>query len=90
VTFAMTFPRLILACCLPLALTACGVPDLIAHGIKEYEKTRAPAVQPAAAPAEPAQAQPAVVREEPPSPVYTGATSPVSREAIQVESLPPR
>lgn len=86
----MTFPRLLLACCLPLALTACGVPDLIAHGIKEYEKTRAPTVQPAVAPAEPAQPQPAVVREEPPPPVYTGATSPAARESIMVENLPAR
>lgn len=76
----MTPSRLLVACLLPLAVSACGIPDLVAHGVKEIDKTNARS-QPAAAPARQPTAQPAVVREEPPP-------SPApARESIQVETL---
>ena len=45
---------LVLALLAPLALSACGVPDLVAHGVKTYEKSQQPRSQ-----AEPVVAQPA-------------------------------
>ena len=71
--------RLLVACLLPLAVTACGIPDLVAHGVKEFDKTSAKPQSPAPA-AQPA-AQPAVVHDDPPP-----TPAPV-RESISVEPL---
>ncbi|MEW5729440.1 MAG: hypothetical protein AB1918_16550 [Pseudomonadota bacterium] len=79
-----------LSCLLPLALSACGIPDIVAHGVKEFDKSQRKGgeVQPAAAPAHVQRPAPAVVQEEPPPPVYSGP-APSVRESISVEALPP-
>ena len=79
--------RLLLACVLPVALSACGVPDIIAHGGKEIDRGNQPQqVAPASAPAGQHRPAPAVMREEPPP---VAAPSPVApRESITVETLP--
>lgn len=63
----------------PLALAACGVPDLVAHGVKSYEKSqeRGP-VQPAIAQPEPAKHSYQPVRYEP------------ETQAEPVSGVPPR
>jgi hypothetical protein len=86
----MKLSRLMLACVLPLSLAGCGIPDLVAHGVKEFDKTqRKGEVQPAAAPAaRQPRPEPAVVQEAPP-PIYSGPSAPVARDSITVETLPP-
>jgi len=75
---------------LPVALAACSLPDLVAHGVKSYEnRDSQPPPQtggaPAAAPST-ARNQPAV---EPPAPLpasgTTGGVPP--RESVSVEPL---
>lgn len=82
---------LMLSCLLPLA--GCGIPDLVAHGVKEFDRSqRGAEVQPAAAPARGARVEPAVVSDDAPPPVYSGpSAAPPAREPIAVETLaPPR
>lgn len=63
----------------PLVLTACGIPDLVAHGVKSYEGTQDKARQYDAG--EPApRPQPAV---------YTPARAP-EPAPVAVEAAPPR
>lgn len=75
-----------------LALCGCDAVGLIAHTVKQVEKSRETGVQPATArgeeqlPVQPAvQRQPA---EEPPAPVVSPVVPP--RESVTVESLPLR
>ena len=84
----MTFPRLVLAMALPLALAACGVPDLVAHGVKSYERTQdanrtaANTPSPAQPPVTPAAYQPAPAAEA----EFTPAPAP-QRESVTAEPL---
>ncbi|MDA8232221.1 MAG: hypothetical protein M0006_12860 [Magnetospirillum sp.] len=58
---------------LPLALSACGIPDLVAHGVKSYEnRDNAPAAQPAAD--QSVQPPPASGQVEPPAPAEPDET----------------
>ncbi|MGE5545362.1 MAG: hypothetical protein ACM33T_00575 [Solirubrobacterales bacterium] len=87
----MKIPAFLLACLLPLAVTACGVPDLVAHGIKEVEKSRDRArqddIQPVATQPREVEPRPAVVREEPPPADTIPAGTVPRREAVTVEPL---
>ena len=80
----MTFPRFVLAMALPLALAACGVPDLVAHGVKSYERTQ-DANRPAAT--APAAAQPVTYQPAPAAETdFTPAPAP-QRESVTAEPL---
>lgn len=62
--------RLAVALLLPLSVAACGVPDIIAHGVKSYERSQDASAQ---QPQQPAP-QPAYTAAQPaPQPVRTGA-----------------
>lgn len=80
--------RFALAAVLPLTLAACGVPDLIAHGVKSMDRnqngnrTAAGNPYPAAQPAPAAAPQ----RAPDPEPEYGPAAAPV-RESITSEPL---
>lgn len=84
--------RFVVAAALPLALAACGVPDLVAHGVKSYERTqdanRAAGAQPVPAAYQPAPAayQPAPAAQQPAEPEYVPAAAP-ARESITAEPL---
>lgn len=85
----MTPTRFVLAAALPLALTACGVPDLVAHGVKSYERTQdanraAENNQPPAA-YQPAPA-PAAYQPAPKESDFVPAPAP-QRESITAEPL---
>lgn len=84
----MTSIRLVLVAALPLALAACGVPDLVAHGVKSYERTqdanRAAANSPPPAAAQPAPA--AYQRAAEPEPEFVPAAAP-RRESVTAEPL---
>lgn len=78
----------------PVALAACGVPDLVAHTVKQVEKSReqgramsqpAAAQQPDIRSPQPAPSRQAQAEEPPPIAV----TMP-RRESITVEALPER
>lgn len=56
----MKLTRLAIIPLTPLVLAGCGVPDLVAHGVKSYEKSQERSKS------QPAVAQPA----QPPGPVY--------------------
>ncbi len=84
---------LVLCCLLPLA--GCGIPDLVAHGVKEFDRSqRGAEAQPAPARGprvEPAVVSAAMVSNEAPPPLYSGpSAAPAAREPITVEALPPR
>lgn len=82
----MTAIRFVLAAALPLALSACGLPDLVAHGVKSYERsqdanrtaanTPPPAVQPA----------PAAYQRAPEPEPFVPAPAP-QRESVTAEPL---
>lgn len=77
-------PSCVLVLAVPLALGACGVPDLVAHGVKAYERNRDGTTQAQAEPQQPPP-PPATVSEPP-------AAAPVSvppRESVTVEPLTP-
>lgn len=77
--------RVLVAAVVPLVLSGCGIPDLVAHTVKHVEKSReARQAQPARAEVLP-QPQARPVEEPPP----VAVTVPV-RESISVESLPSR
>ena len=69
---------------LPLALSACGIPDMVATGVKaiEHEDERQKQLNKASAPPAP-QPQPQPVYNDPPPPVY----APAPRDSITVEKL---
>lgn len=81
--------RFVVAAVLPLALAACGVPDLVAHGVKSYERTqdanRTAANQPPAQQPAPAAYQPAPVQQQA-EPDFVPAAAP-ARESITAEPL---
>lgn len=84
----MRLSILLLAAVMPMVLSSCAVVDIVAHSVKEIDKSQTRgAAQPAATRTE---VQPAaVVRdEEPPAPIYSGPSGP-SRGSVQVEELPP-
>lgn len=79
--------RFLLAAALPLVLSACGVPDLVAHGVKSYERTQdanrtAANSPPAAQQPPPAASQPAPAAESD----FVPAPAP-QRESISAEPL---
>lgn len=68
-----------------LLLAGCGIPDLVAHGVKEIEKSnRSSGASPAPASAPSAQAR---AEEEPPPP---SAPAAARRSSVTVEELPAR
>ena len=79
--------KTLISCILMLALSACGVPDLVATGVKAYEKDQDQ--KNAKAQAQQSQAQPqyktpsASSTDDPPPPV----SPPPSRDSITVEKL---
>jgi hemolysin activation/secretion protein len=85
-------PSLYLAVLLPLALGACGIPDIIAYGVKsaekahdEQEKQKAAQQQQQVQPAQPVVVNaPQTPAPEPPPPAATAA--PV-RESVSTEKL---
>lgn len=81
--------RLALVVTLPLVVAACGVPDLVAHGVKSYERTQ-DANRSAANNPPPAQQQPTPAAYQPAPPAaesdYVPAPAP-QREAITSEPL---
>jgi hypothetical protein len=84
--------RFAVAAIVTLALAGCGVPDLVAHGVKAYERSQDSANQPAAAQAAPAPAyqsapayQPAPAYRQP-EPEMQPAAMP-ARERITAEPL---
>lgn len=84
----MTPIRFVFAAALPLALAACGVPDLVAHGVKSYERTQ-DANRTAANAPPPAAQQPAPAayqRAPEPEPEYVPAAAP-RRESVTAEPL---
>lgn len=67
---------------MPSLLSACGIPDLIAHGVKSYEHGQSsPDYGMTRQPAPVAQPQPAS---------YTPARQPTSEPPVSVEAVPPR
>ena len=81
--------RFALAALLPLSLAACGVPDLVAHGVKSYERTQdanktASNQPPAAYQPAPAAQQPAPAAQGEPD--FVPAPAP-QRESISSEPL---
>lgn len=84
----MTPTRLALVVLAPLALAACGVPDLVAHGVKSYEKSQERGQEAQPAVAQPVQAapayQPARYEPEPQSEPVTGVPE---RESVVAEPL---
>ncbi|MBI5165170.1 MAG: hypothetical protein HY985_14870 [Magnetospirillum sp.] len=88
----MSVFRPIAAAMLLLPLSGCGVPDLVAHGVKEYQKSRDARQADAAAPAglvQPvvARSEPAVDRDPEPPPPAVIVQPP---EKVTVEALPAR
>lgn len=80
--------RLALVAVLPMVVAACGVPDLVAHGVKSYERTQ-DANRSAANTPPPAQQQPMPAAYQPPPAAesdYVPAPAP-QREAITSEPL---
>ncbi len=70
---------------LPLALAGCGVPDLVAHGVKSYENSGQPApAQPVATAQPQAPAKPAD-KPQPPPPAEVGPMP--ERTPVTVEPL---
>ena len=73
-----------LAVLAPLALSACGIPDIIAHGVKAYEKSQDQKDQSTEAqtvPSAPIQVQPQVQPEPPP------VAPPPPRQSVIKEKL---
>lgn len=87
---ALRFARLAVVAVAPMALSACGVPDIVAHGVKAYERSQErPAQTDVAQPAQPVPAyqpayQPANAEPEPPQAVPAAVPA---REAVGVEPL---
>ncbi len=87
----MRFTHLVLVT-LPLLLTACAIPGIVAHSVKSYEHRNdgTPAAEPTAAESQP-QPQPDMVRDTPPPPPPEpppGTTTVPPRDAVSVEPLP--
>lgn len=83
----MTPIRLVLAAALLSALSACGVPDLVAHGVKSYERTQD--ANRTAANNPPAAQQPPPAASQPPPAAesdFVPAPAP-RRESISSEPL---
>lgn len=78
-------PRVVLILAATLVLAGCAIPDLVAHGVKEIEKSnRSSGASQAPASAPPAQAR---IEEEPPPP---SASAAARRSSVTVEELPAR
>lgn len=81
----MSRPSLALALAVPLLLGACSVPDIVAHGIKQYEK-RSDQAEPAKAEEPRRQDEaPVVVRRG--QAVPQGASAPPAPAAAAVEPV---
>lgn len=82
----MQAARLALAAMLPLAVAGCGVPDIVAHGVKAYERSQEPRQAQTTQP--PAAYQPppaATVPARDPDPIVPAAVPP--RETVTSEPL---
>jgi hypothetical protein len=80
--------RMLAALSLLGCLSGCGIPDLVAHGVKEIEKSNRSGGQSSAS-SQPAQAQPQYqsrTEEEPPPP---SAPAAARRSSVTVEELKP-
>ena len=81
---------LLMACGLMASLTACAIPDLVAHTVKEVEKSRRgdSSAQASNASTRPASSSASVSEaEEPPPP----RTAPAPRKStVTAEELPPQ
>ena len=71
----------------PLLVSACGVPDIIAHGVKAYEKAqdeqdKADQAQPAPAAAQ-SQTPPDLQTDAPPPPVIVPRRDSVTKEPLK-------
>lgn len=77
--------RFALAALLPLSLAACGVPDLVAHGVKSYERTQD--ANKTASNQPPAAYQPAPAAQQAPPPAAQAEPDFVPVPAPQRESI---
>lgn len=76
-----------LALIVPLALSACGVPDIVAHGVKAYEKSQdqkdgGAQTQPASQPTTSAPAPVEVQQDAPPPIAPVPARDSVTKEKL--------
>ncbi|MBC7905415.1 MAG: hypothetical protein H7Y60_01545 [Rhodospirillaceae bacterium] len=71
--------RLALVVLVPLALAGCGVPDLVAHGVKSYEKSQERGSQ-----------QPAIAQPVQPAPTYQPTRYEPEPQSEPVTSVPSR
>lgn len=78
--------RLVLVAVAPLVLAACGVPDLVAHGVKSYERTQDANNRGAVPSQQPAAYQPAPAAQPAPEAEYVPAAAP-ARESVTAEPL---
>ena len=80
--------KIALIALMPLALSACGIPDIVAHGVKSYEKSQ----DAKDAQTQPATAQTQQPQTQQPPPPASYAPPPVAapappRESVTVEKL---
>ncbi|MBC7952975.1 MAG: hypothetical protein H7Z12_14305 [Rhodospirillaceae bacterium] len=75
----MKLTRLALVVLAPLVLAGCGVPDLVAHGVKSYEKSQ-----------ERGQPQPAIAQPVQPAPTYQPARYEPEPQSEPVTGVPAR
>lgn len=81
--------RILAALSLLGALSGCGIPDLVAHGVKEIERSNRSGGQSSAPPQPAGQAQPQYqsrTEDEPPPP---SAPAAARRSSVTVEELKP-
>lgn len=78
--------RLAVVVLMPLALAACGVPDLVAHGVKSYERSQDSNRTAEATPPPAQQPAPAYKPAPPPEPEFVPASAP-ERERVTAEPL---
>lgn len=71
--------RLALIVVAPLALAGCGVPDIVAHGVKTYEKSQ-----------ERSQSQPAIAQPSQPAAAYQPVRYEAEPQAEPVTGMPAR
>ncbi|MCR6632019.1 MAG: hypothetical protein NVV74_19315 [Magnetospirillum sp.] len=79
--------RMAVLALVPLLLSGCGVPDIVAHSVKAYERSQTPSQPAAAGNTTPAAYQPAPAATQPaPEPEALPASVP-ARETVTAEPL---